>query len=324
MTTKRSTRWMTAVLALALIFTLLSASPAAAAAAAPGAVGTAGAVFPSVIPLPDGWLPEGIAIGSGSVFYAGSRADGAIYRGSLQSGAGEVFIPGTPGRVAVGLKYHPRCDLLLVSGGPTGQAYVYNATTGAEVKVYDLSGAPAFINDVAVTNDAAYFTNSSKAELYYLDLSQCGSLPDAVVTVPLSGDWQQVAGFNANGIVAHPSGSALIVVNSTTGDLYRVDPQTGAAAVIDLGGAGLVTAGDGLLLRGQTLYVVRNALNQITVVKLNNDGSSGAITGVLSDPDLDIPTTVGVFGSALYAVNGRFTTPPTPTTPYDVVRVDLQ
>ena len=223
--------------------------------------------------------------------------------------------------MAVGLKYDQRCDLLFVSGGNTGQAYVYDGTTGEDVQVYQFSTDPSFINDVVLTKDAAYFTNSQQAELYRVDISDCELTGDFEV-IPLSGDWMQVAGFNANGIVASQNGKYLIVVNSTTGTLYRVDPDTGVATAIDLDG-GAVPNGDGLLLRGKTLYVVQNQLNQIAVVRLDSDWLSGEIVDVITDPDFDIPTTVGIFGNVLYAVNGRFTTPPTPTTPYDVVRVEL-
>lgn len=289
----------------------------------PGAVPVQAAHFPEIIPLPDGWLPEGIAIGPGATFYSGSRANGAVYRGSLRTGEGEVFVEGRTGRVAVGLKYDRRCDILLVSGGGTGQAYIYDGKTGEPLRDFQFSTNPSFINDVVVTRDAAFFTNSQRAELYRVDLKDCKSLPSGFDTIPLGKDWQQVQGFNANGLVAHPSGRALIVVNSTTGLLYRVNPRTGDAVVIDLGGQS-VSAGDGMALRGRTLYVVRNNRNEIAVIRLEPDWSAGELVDTITNPNFDIPTTVGLFGNALYAVNARFTTPPTPTTPYSVVRVELE
>ncbi len=56
------------------------------------------------------------------------------------------------------------------------------------------------------------------------------------MTLPLTGDWEQEAGFNANGIAVTPDQQALLVVNSATGLLYRVDPDTGVATQVDLGG----------------------------------------------------------------------------------------
>lgn len=296
---------------------LLTTAMAAALAAAP--IGAAAAQpFPDEIALPNGWLPEGIATGVGTSIYSGSRAAGAVWKGDLRTGVGEVLVQPTAGRVAVGLKVAG--GLLFVSGGPTGQAYVYDADTGSEVATYQLTTGPAFINDVVVTRDAAYFTNSSAAEIYRLPL-EAGSPAGSVETIPLSGDWQQVAGFNANGIDATPDGKRLLVINSTTGILYNVDPRTGGAVAVDTGGVTL-TQGDGILLRGKTLYVVRNQSNVIVELRMAPDFLSASQTDLLTDPDFDVPTTIAAFGSELYAVNARFSTPPTPDTAYDIVKVD--
>ena len=40
----------------------------------------------------------------------------------------------------------------------------------------------------------------------------------------------------------------------------------------------------------------------------------------LTDPDFDVPTTLAIAKGALFTVNARFTTPPTPETAYAVVR----
>jgi hypothetical protein len=75
--------------------------------------------FPASIPLPNDFAPEGIAVGAGSTFYAGSLVTGDIYRGSLRSGEGAIFIDAPEGRVAVGLKADRARRLLFVAGGPT-------------------------------------------------------------------------------------------------------------------------------------------------------------------------------------------------------------
>ena len=114
--------------------------------------------------------------------------------------------------------------------------------------------------------------------------------------------------------------SCFDIVNSTVGELYRVDPTTGETAFIDLGGEELVT-GDGLVLEGRTLYVVQNRRNQIAVIELAPDLMAGARKQTLTSPKFDIPTTAAGFGNALYTANARFSTPPTPNTPYSIVRV---
>ncbi len=278
--------------------------------------------FPKIIQLPNGWRPEGIAAGEDEDFYVGSLANGAIYKGDLRTGVGAILVPGQTGRLTVGLKYSERSKLLFTAGGPAGVARVFNAKNGTEVATIQLSAAPAFINDVVITRDAAYFTNSQKAEVYKVLLTKKGELtnPVQVQTLTLSGDWQQVAGFNANGIEASKNGKQLIVVNSTTGLLYTVDPNNGASKLIDLAGA-TVTAGDGILLDGRTLYVMRNQINQIAVVKLAKGLASGQIVNTISDPAFRVPTTIMQYEDFIYAVNARFGTPPTPDTDYDVVQV---
>jgi hypothetical protein len=139
--------------------------------------------------------------------------------------------------------------------------------------------------------------------------------------VALEGDFIFIPGaFNANGIDATSNGKSLIIVSSVTGDLFHVDPGTGDASLIDLGGAS-VSNGDGILLDGNTLYVVQNRLNQIAVVDLEPDLSAGVIVGHIVDPAFDVPTTIAEFGNSLYAVNARFGTSPEPDTEYDIVQV---
>jgi sugar lactone lactonase YvrE len=279
--------------------------------------------FPEIIPLPSGFQPEGIASGRGSTAFVGSLGEGAIYGVDLRTGAGEILVPGT-GTQAVGLSFDRRTGFLFVSGGVTGTASVYDSRTGAVVASIELSVSPTFINDVIVTRDAAYFTDSFAPVIHRVALKRNGRLVDSVdvQSIPLSGDFQFAPGaFNANGIESTPGGKSLIIVNSANGELYKVEASTGFASLIDLGGDTLPD-GDGLLLEGKTLYVVQNSLNQIAVVKLSNDHASGSVEEVISDPDLDVPSTIATFGRSLYAVNARFGTPPTPFTEYDVVKVE--
>ena len=300
---------MTGIRSLALLagLTLALALPAAAGP------------YPNVIPLPTGFQPEGIAIGNGHTFYVGSIPTGAVVRGDLRTGVVEVdpLVP-AQGRRAIGIDYdHGR---LFVAGGPTGQGYVYDAHTGATLVVYQLTTAtPTFINDVIVTKDAAWFTDSNQPVLYRVPIAPNGTL-GSVETVPLGGDFDFAPGFNTNGIDATPNGKTLIIVQSNLKRLYTVDPGSGVADVIELTG-GDVEFGDGILLDGRTLYVVQNRLNRIAVIRLAPDLSSGTIVGYLSDPALDVPTSVDEHGNRLYAVNARFGAPNPSTASFSVVQL---
>jgi len=284
---------------------------------------TSFAPFVDVIPLPNGFRPEGIAAGDGLTFFVGSIPTGAVYRGNVKTGEGAVLVPAQAGRNAIGMKYDPRTGLLFVAGGPSGKAFIYNGQTGANVADVQLSAAASFVNDVVITQRAVYFTNSSQAVIHKIPLGEDSALPNPLQgeTLPLSGDYVFTPGaFNANGIEAAPNGNMLIIVNSVDGVLYNVDPVSGAATLIDLGG-GSVNNGDGILLQGETLYVVQNFLNQIAVVNLNSGFTSGTIADVITNPLFRVPTTLAKFGNALYAVNARFDTTPTPDTEYEIVRV---
>jgi sugar lactone lactonase YvrE len=278
------------------------------------------APFPGVIELPDGFQPEGIAIGPGPTAWVGSLAHGDIYEIRLRTGEGDVVSQG-PGTPSVGLKSDKR-GRLFVAGGPTGTARVVDVDTGEIKQSYQLTTNPSFVNDVVLTRKAAWFTDSFQAQLYKVPIGPNGGLPDAseIVTIPLTGAWVQGTGFGANGITRTPDSKALLVIHSTSGVLYRVDRETGVATAVDLRGT-LLTSGDGLLLRGRTLFVVQNFANKIRVVRLNPAGTSGSVERTITSPEFDVPTTVARFGNRLYLPNARFTTPPTPTTTYTVVKV---
>lgn len=279
--------------------------------------------FPDVIPLPTGFQPEGIDVGFGHTFYVGSIPTGAVYRGDLRTGEGSVLVPPRADRAAIGIDVDDQ-KRIFVAGGPTGNAWVYDGRTGAELASYRLAtGPPTFVNDVVVTRDAAWFTESQGAVLYRVPLGPGGALGSQadVETVPLTGDFELAAGFNTNGIDATPNGKTLVIVQSNLGRLYTVDPGTGAADRIELTG-GDVTLGDGILLDGKTLYVVQNRLNRVAVVVVTRKLTAGTITGFLTDPALDVPTTIAEFKNAIYAVNARFGTPSPATASYSVVRLE--
>ena len=274
--------------------------------------GTGAAVaapFPSRIDLPDGFQPEGIAIGKGTTFYVGSIPTGAIYRGDLRTGFGDVMTPGGAGSAATGIAVDDQ-ERLFVAGGETGQARVVDGRSGALLATYHLTASDSFINDVVITKDAAWFTDSSNPVLYRVPLDLT-----AFTKVPLTGDLVYQDGFNVNGIDATPNGKTLILVQSNTGLLFTADPASGATRQIDLDGE-TVANGDGILLRGRTLFVVQNQMNRVSVIDLSPDLASGNVTARVENDGFDVPTTIDRFGNRLYAVNARFTTPPAADTEY--------
>src|SRR5919197_3565205 len=186
---------------------------AAVATLAAVVAGTAGAAFPSRVDLPEGFQPEGMAI-SGDSFYVGAIPTGAVYRGDLRTGAGAILVAPQAGRSSIGMKVDR--GRLFVAGGTTGMAFVYDASTGDTLATYTLSTATSFINDVVVTKDAAWFTNSFQPEIYRLPLGPSGAPgpQSSVETIPLGGDYVHVGGgaFNLNGVDAPTDGKVLVAV----------------------------------------------------------------------------------------------------------------
>lgn len=298
----------------ALITSSAAAAVTAATLSVPGAASAHGSrhrPFPDSFPLPDAFQPEGIAIGRAPFAYFGSLANGDIYRASLVTGRGEIISAG-PGTQSVGLAIDDR-GRLFVAGGATGDARVVDTRTGRILASWTLASAPTFVNDVVLTPKGAYFTDSEQPFLYKVPLSLRGE----PVRIPLSGDLVYQTGFNVNGIERTPDGRNLLVVQSNTATLFRVDPDTGVAKAVDLGGYAL-TNGDGLLTIGHTLYVVQNMANLVAVFKLDHSGRKGRLTGTRTNPNFDVPTTVAAYRDRLYLPNARFGVEVTPETTYSV------
>jgi hypothetical protein len=288
----------------------------------------AAAPRPSSIPIPVDFQPEGIAVGTGNTFFVGSLRDGDVYRGDLRSGEGSLLVD-VDGRAAVGMRVHEGRHWLVVAGGPTGHAWVYDTRDGSTVADLTL-GAPGatFSNDVAITRDALYFTDTFAPTIYRVPIGAGGTFgPTEPITV--TGPAGATGGFGLNGIDSTNRGR-LIVNHTFLGILALVDPSTGASTEIPLSGGALVPDTlDGLQLEGRTAWVVQNFDNSVARVRLSPDLTTGRVVDVIRSPLFRVPTTVARHGSTLALVNGRFDLgfPPPfgpgapPGTDFDVVQV---
>jgi len=252
-------------------------------------------------------FPEGVTYRSDTGdFYVGSTTDGTVFRGNVEgdSKRTEVFLePGTHGReTAIGMEVDAE-GRLFIAGGDTGEIFVYDTESGDLVRGSSTPEAEAtFLNDVAVTLEGdAYFTDSMRPVLFRVTAT---GEPEPWLDfegTPL----EYEEGFNLNGIDATRDGRYLIAVQSNTGELFRIGTRSKEVVEIDLRGETL-TNGDGLVLRGHTLYVVRNQEELVSEVSLGRQFTSGRVKGSTSAPSLDFPTTGALVRGRLLVVNSQF------------------
>jgi hypothetical protein len=306
----------------------LCAAVAVPATAHKGGKGKHKGQTPDVIELPTGFQPEGITTSKRHTFFVGSRDSGAIYKGDLRTGEGATLVPGDPDpaslpddRGATGLKVD-RYGRLFASGANTQHIRVYDASTGAEIRVYPVPGA-GFINDVIITRQGAYFTDSNNPRLYFIPFGEKGALGE-LRTITVGGEFAQTPGFNLNGIEQARGGKTLILIKSMTGELFTADAVTSGATAAKkvpvTGGDGEIDEGDGIMRKGRKLYVVENQDDRVTVVRLSRNLSEGRIVREIDSDLFEVPTTIARSGGRNYVGNAKFNRP-NPDNSFEVVKV---
>ena len=263
--------------------------------------------FPHIVDALDASWPEGFAIGTGFTAYNGS-IDGSIYKVNLRTGQGETLVEPEPDFDLfagdchkLGMRVDSRTNYLFVAGCGNGDAYVFDADTGVEIMKYQLDDSGlSVINDIAITSDAVYFTDFGQPFMYRLPLSRNGGIPTseyAATAIPLTGDFEvgdNLIDVFANGIVATPDGKTLIIGNSGSSKIFKVDPTTGHSdeIIVDPPLLGLLEGSflDGIVLQGRTLYIVSPGETAegdlVQVVELDKGLLTGTFQGKITDPNM--------------------------------------
>ncbi|KAF0849074.1 SMP-30/gluconolactonase/LRE family protein [Nocardia caishijiensis] len=252
--------------------------------------------------------PEGIALDSRTGdSYVGSYADGTVFRAAAGAKTAEVFLPaGADGRKTTnGLRVDRDGRLWVIDS--TSGVTVYDTGSRAPLARFEVPGTqPHFVNDLAFGADgSAYLTDSIRNVVYRAALGQGPELTVAADLAPVLGP-RDPKTFELNGIVADEAGTYLLVVAMSAGELYRID-LTGAEPISKVAKTGgTVLHGDGLELRGDTLWVVHNTDNTISRWTITDNGRTATREGEFHDPALGIPTTMVHSGDRALIVSSQF------------------
>ncbi len=295
--------------------------------------------FPKRVPVLTGSPVEGFTIGSGTTAYS-SSIDGSIYKVDLRSGAGEVLVAPEDNFdvlagdcYKLGMRVDPRSNYLYVAGCFWGNAYVFDADTGEELANIQVTSFGEVINDIAITRTAVYFTNFSEPFIHRLPLSANGQMiaGEAPLPIPMQGDDNGdplASPLTANGIVATPNGDTLIIGDSKTAQIYRLDPLTGHAdrIVVEPPLEGFI---DGIVMHQDTLYILTPGnpgdpadIDRIQVVSLDKELLHGTLVGNIVDSDLDGVASGAMLGGSLYVNNARYRDLPQSDTKYSLTRLN--
>ncbi|CAD6203338.1 unnamed protein product [Miscanthus lutarioriparius] len=238
----------------------------------------------------DGWLHECAKWDAeGGRFLASTFFGGGV--AEVRAGEAEELVvvadPDAAGRVALGLAIDaPRRRLLLVYADRPprfGYAALAAYDLGSWRRLFltrlDVPGESTFPDDVAADEDGnAYVTDAKGSKIWKVS-------PDGVLLgVIKNATFMQRPGLRhnlvgLNGIIYHPNGY-LLVVHTSGGDLFKVDPKTESVRVVKVQGS--LRQGDGLELLSPTRLVVAGMPNRL--VESSDDWETASVTAQYVGP----------------------------------------
>ena len=277
----------------------------------------------------EGIFPEGLVFDekTNSLFTT-SMQQGTIFRTTLDQSAFEILSPaGANGCTSV-LGVHMDFDnrRLFAAAGITGMAFVFDADTGQPLGKYsngiapEVRGtmgpnatSPTLINDVAIIKGDAYFTDSYYPALFKLpkesvqNRGETGKLepwlPFEGTVLTYSKGAGLASGLNLNGIVSTPDDRYLLVVQTNTGKLFRLDVLN--KEVIEVQGEGN-QGGDGMLLWDDNLLIIdMTQPKPLTRLRLKSDYSAYTLVDHYELPGNVSPTNAQIIGDRLLVTESQ-------------------
>ena len=270
-------------------------------------------------------FPEGVAIDPASRrVYATSTETGTIYAGSLNSRTLYVLDEGTLSS-ANGVEVLAS-GRLGVAGGRSGRLAILDAQGGVDgVFAVPGEGEP-FLNDMVAVGSQLYVTDSFRPILYRLDLAD--AMNDEAAESGELDAWLDLRstpvsyeeGFNLNGIVTSPDGTALIVAQTNAQRFFRIGLADKRVELIEVapqrGGA------DGLFRSGDLIYAVKDG--GLNVFQVSDEGARMDFKGRIEDPRFKGPTAVTVIDGRAIVTNAQLDAREgKPDLPFTLVSLEL-
>lgn len=274
-----------------------------------------------VLALPNGFSPDGIAVSKEGTIYAASIVSGQIVKGNVNGvGITEFLVDTEINGGAWGMDLTKNGKYLWVAGGLGGTVRSYDSNTGELVADVILSNF-GIINDLIVTEDAVYITNSGFPLIYKIPLNTEGEQSGAASVIKLSSsiNSDEALDVSFNGIAYDANSTRLIANDPSKGTYYSIDPGTGETILID--SQGVFNSNDGLAIDVDYLFGVDSGKNQVTIFELADNLSRAERNRVITTDIFDVPTLIALDDTYMYVVNGKLTTEGGPDVPYEIVRI---
>ena len=265
--------------------------------------------------------PEGVAYShKAKSFYVSSLHYGKIGKVDW-TGKYSTFIDDKESISAIGIAADEKRNLLYVAISDPGVSVkttaamkiakigAYDLTTGKRKFITDLAilnttGGGNFANDMAFDNAGNIYLNNSASPIIY-KIDQIGKA-EVFVT---SDDWKK-EGFNLNGIVCNQKDNYLLVCQSNTGEIYKVDIKT---KKISKTTTSPILGADGLIFHKNELIVISNSSRKIIKLISNDNWISAKNVGELNS-EMTFPTTGTRVNGKYYVLNAKLNEIFTPNT----------
>ena len=264
--------------------------------------------------------PEGIAYSHKSKsFYVSSLHYGKIGKVDWK-GNYTTFIEDKEIISAIGILADEKRNLLYVAISDPGVSVktaaamkiaklgVFDLTTGKKKFITNLDSFGSiknlFANDITVDKSGTiYVTNSATPVIHKVSQDGLGS-------VFASSDLWNKEGFNLNGIVCNQEKNYLIVAQSNTGELYKVDIKTKKITKVI---TEPILGADGMVLHKNELIVISNSSKKIIKLTSTDNWATAKNEGeVISE--MTFPTTGTRVNGKYYILNAKLNEIFTPNT----------